>query len=326
MKKGYRYLSSKVRQWRSDRYQAFTLRRYGYAFYNWWRCEDPGTFWLYQFTQRPRLKQLSRSRRIRFISVFGDRGRLTATNCDLCIFFTGENLTRFPAYADHLLPEVDLALGFDSVDAGNYLRLPLWLLMCFPSHATLESIDSLLKEWQHLAADTGKRPPASASLVARHDDSGIRRMMAASFEKFGTVHYGGNFGGEAGSPAGPMWTDKLRYLRQYPFNICPENSDCPGYVTEKIFHAIASGCIPLYWGGGGAPEPGILNPEAIMHYDPRHPSDFEGRLKTLLAHPGAPAAFAQQPRFLPEAAALIYAFYLQLEDRLENLFRDTRTQ
>ena len=44
--------------------------------------------------------------------------------------------------------------------------------------------------------------------------------------------------------------DKLATLRAYAFNLCFENCDEDGYITEKIIHAMMAGCVPLYWGGG----------------------------------------------------------------------------
>lgn len=42
---------------------------------------------------------------------------------------------------------------------------------------------------------------------------------------------------------------KLEVLRKYRFSICYENvRDIPGYITEKIFDSLFSGCIPVYWG------------------------------------------------------------------------------
>lgn len=40
---------------------------------------------------------------------------------------------------------------------------------------------------------------------------------------------------------------KDHILSNYMFNLCPENSMHPGYNTEKIPEAFASGCIPLTW-------------------------------------------------------------------------------
>ncbi len=43
-------------------------------------------------------------------------------------------------------------------------------------------------------------------------------------------------------------SDKLEVLQNYKFNFCFENVSYPGYITEKIFDAIFSKTIPVYWG------------------------------------------------------------------------------
>jgi hypothetical protein len=48
-----------------------------------------------------------------------------------------------------------------------------------------------------------------------------------------------------------MAKDKQKTLKRYNFVLAFENSDFPGYITEKIFDAFKSGAVPLYWGGGG---------------------------------------------------------------------------
>lgn len=42
--------------------------------------------------------------------------------------------------------------------------------------------------------------------------------------------------------------NKIEYARKYRFQLCPENAQYTGYCTEKILHAFAAGCIPIYWG------------------------------------------------------------------------------
>lgn len=44
--------------------------------------------------------------------------------------------------------------------------------------------------------------------------------------------------------------DKIKTFSKYTFAITFENTDYPGYITEKIFDALVAGTIPLYWGGG----------------------------------------------------------------------------
>lgn len=48
-----------------------------------------------------------------------------------------------------------------------------------------------------------------------------------------------------------MAKDKLKTLGEYNFVLAFENTDYPGYITEKIIHAFMGGSVPLYWGGGG---------------------------------------------------------------------------
>lgn len=44
----------------------------------------------------------------------------------------------------------------------------------------------------------------------------------------------------------------LDWIAQYRFMICLENSDTPGYVTEKALQASLAGAVPIYQGGGSA--------------------------------------------------------------------------
>jgi hypothetical protein len=42
--------------------------------------------------------------------------------------------------------------------------------------------------------------------------------------------------------------DKLATICNYRFNLCLENCEYPGYLTEKIFDAMLAGTVPVYWG------------------------------------------------------------------------------
>ena len=88
---------------------------------------------------------------------------------------------------------------------------------------------------------------------------------------------------------------------------------------KKIFEAIAAGCIPIYWGNEGYPEPDILNPKAIVYLDKEHPEEGLALLKKLYEDSAAYAEFAAQPRFLPGAADIIYAYYDRLETKLREI-------
>lgn len=42
--------------------------------------------------------------------------------------------------------------------------------------------------------------------------------------------------------------DKLNYINSFKFNLCYDNSEYDGWITEKLIHPIYVGCIPIYWG------------------------------------------------------------------------------
>ena len=60
--------------------------------------------------------------------------------------------------------------------------------------------------------------------------------------------------------------DLIRFFNQYKFIICFENSNTPGYVTEKIFNVFHARSIPIY---NGAPDiDKYIYPNSYVKYDP----------------------------------------------------------
>ena len=47
----------------------------------------------------------------------------------------------------------------------------------------------------------------------------------------------------------PKNEEFFEWISEYKFMICLENSDSPGYITEKALQAYISGTIPIYYGG-----------------------------------------------------------------------------
>ena len=61
-------------------------------------------------------------------------------------------------------------------------------------------------------------------------------------------------------------TDLVKSYTKYKFVFAMENSDVPGYVTEKIMNAFHSGAIPIYWGNKYVKE--LFNEKAFIYvYD-----------------------------------------------------------
>ena len=77
------------------------------------------------------------------------------------------------------------------------------------------------------------------------------------------VDSGGRFLNNIGSPIQTGVESKLNWMRNYKFSITFENSNYPGYTTEKLMHALITDTIPIYWGN---PLAGLdFNPKAFIN-------------------------------------------------------------
>ena len=89
---------------------------------------------------------------------------------------------------------------------------------------------------------------------------------------------------------------RLDYAAQHKFAISYENSDVPGYVTEKIMSAFLAGCIPLYGGTDHAVKD--FNPKAFLHAkDFESPEAMAEEVLTLYQNEAACRAILEEPIF-----------------------------
>ena len=59
--------------------------------------------------------------------------------------------------------------------------------------------------------------------------------------------------------------NKIEYLKNFKFNICPENTISDGYITEKLFDSFKAGCIPIYNGDENI-ELDLVNKNALLFF------------------------------------------------------------
>ena len=72
-----------------------------------------------------------------------------------------------------------------------------------------------------------------------------------------------------------MFLEKIRELTKYRFSICLENTWAPYYVSEKIWHSIAAGCLPIYYAGGAHTIYQEFEGDSFVDYaDFEHPSQL----------------------------------------------------
>jgi hypothetical protein len=189
-------------------------------------------------------------------SVFGDIRNVVGIKAKCKLFFYGENLHRFPPYNnDELLHQVfDLVVGFRS--NNGHIRFPLWLVY-YPYYKYDETANLLKHIQSRYDENIKKTKPMFATCVSRHDMNGMRAKICDDVSVHGHVTYPSNFRNNA-APIGDTPEDKIQFISQSVYNICPENSAYEGYCTEKIFQALEAGTIPVYW-GIDLPERGLIN-------------------------------------------------------------------
>lgn len=160
---------------------------------------------------------------------------------DFNVWYTSENL-RPPL---DLAFQVFLSHDLDSYDGRNFY-LPFWATRL---GITLDEA-ILNQESLHSSRSV---PPRTGICAIISNPEPIRMAFLQQLSQRHQV----DVYGALGIPL----KDKKEVLSRYRLNICFENSEAPGYVTEKPFDAWQAGCIPV-WRGVDSAE--FLNPLAIV--------------------------------------------------------------
>jgi hypothetical protein len=172
------------------------------------------------------------------------------------IYFNGENTKlRFVAFQNEqeISQNVDVIASFWNDGGANAMRFPLWLIYHRYYDQGLFIPDTTPKQ-------------LAATCINRHDMYGTRTQFIRECLE-NKVPLVTNLPIQAPGVhmvrLGPTRKDKHDLLKQFMFNICAENTVTPGYTTEKIFHSIEAGCIPLY-NGPDPVEPGVINQRRVF--------------------------------------------------------------
>ena len=170
------------------------------------------------------------------------------------IYFTGENS---PPVQEE---SVKLNLGFAHTDMVNesYLRFPLWILEIDWFNCDKERISNPkpipLDRCINVKFDELPRKKKFCAFIVSNPTNPIRNKAFEWINDYKDVDSAGRLfntmGGIlfAGPGGGGGELRKHEFLKDYKFCIAYENSSSSGYVTEKLLHAKAAGCIPIYWG------------------------------------------------------------------------------
>jgi len=287
---------------------------------NWWPVNDAHREWLRKFV-------LARcgEKRVDICSLFGPRAVLGWSKADMKIFYSGENLhlPRWSHYADYMLSgpnPFDLGLGFDIFEDELYMRFPLWLMFLFPPESSPEDIRRICQSLRHPSGNSGSK---FCALVSRWDPSGVRGRIYEALSPLGEISCPSQFLHNDDSLVAQFGDSKPEYLKQFRFNVCPENSNAYGYTTEKIFESISAGCVPVYYGSCGVPEPDVINTAAVLSWDDGGDnSALVSLVRELESNRRAYDEFAAQPRLVEGAEEWVIGKFEELDRKIRNcLFR-----
>lgn len=288
---------------------------------NFWTLQQNKELWFYQYLLHHFSKQLGPQNSLLLSSVFGPKNRIGASKSRIKLFYTGENVVNFPEYTDHCKRLVDLALGFDHLVSEDYQRFPLWILYSFDATADEQEIRRRLDHYteENICPDDQKK---FASLICRHDKNGLRTILFDALSQVDRVDSAGAYLRNTNDLQEKFQDNKIRFNGHYKFSICPENTNREGYVTEKVFEAIRSNTIPIYWGSNNNPEPDVLNKNAILFYEgPESLPALQKQITALHTDPGLYHEFMQQPRFQPHAAEYVAELFNGFHAKLQKLLQ-----
>ena len=299
------------------------------SYANWWK-ENPDEIWFTRFINH---NCLACKENIRFYSVFGPRDIICEPFDGKKIFFSGENLEKIDThgnivdpvalrlfqkrqrdYGDYLCDDVDLSLGFARKDEENYLRVPLWITNFSPE----SSYDDIKKQIDRINARQTNVERTGTALIASHDQFGTRSNIYDKLKDVINVQCAGKWNNNTDDLRIKYNNNKFMYLQKMRFNICPENVDASGYVTEKLFDAFGSGVIPIYQGAGGSPEPDIVNQDAIIFW--QFDSDNKDTIELILelnSNDDLFEEFVMKPVFSKDAPEIIWSYFNSLQCRLK---------
>ena len=164
------------------------------------------------------------------------------------LFQTGENIRHDEIAAD-------FSISFDlGVEDETHFRWPHWTdVVSWREHGVHYEPKNVRFgkpiEAEQLMEPLGARAlerPFKAAIFSWHLREPRKTLIEALSSHMEVDGYGRAFDESIAShdSSGLL---KCDILRNYMFNLCPENSLYPGYYTEKIVEAYAAGCIPVTW-------------------------------------------------------------------------------
>lgn len=207
----------------------------------------------------------------------------------------------------------------DYINSNKYIKYPLYLSYNFPKDQ--ETFDKM-NRFINSTTINQLLQKKFCSLVNKHDQGNTRLPIYHYLKNIGDIvcpsKLLNNCSNEELNRLG-----KVEYGKKFIFSICPENFKTPikGYITEKLYEACRSGCIPIYFGNVGEDSEDfkIFNKNRILFYDPSSKESMDHvyeKVKRMMENKEELLDFYRQDIFMPTA----YQTSIEMEQNLVKFF------
>jgi hypothetical protein len=212
----------------------------------------------------------------------------------LTLFHTSENIRNDQFDADYFL-------SFDLPLSNNQFRLPFWMEFLDWSHEGLKG-NANPRFGRLLSIDELSRPLGDAFL--RREKKAVifsshlrdpRKVLYKGLSAFLPVEGMGPFFDQTIIDHNHSGFTKESILKNYAFNLCPENGLHPGYYTEKIPEAFSAGTLPISWTDSNVQMD--FNPKAFVNLQPFAYEGYQTPFRNL-CEPHYLNSFCDQPLLL----------------------------
>lgn len=222
------------------------------------------------------------------------------------------------SYAGELYKQGYYHYLFGCVDNKPYSRVKFPLY--YTSFRHLPEIFKVTNDYVKSCDPTKKQ---FATLISRHDIGNIREPIYTTLSTIGHIACPGpllnNCSNEVVNRIG-----NPEYIKQFVFNICPENFGAShrGYITEKLMNACLGGAIPIYYGVLDELDERIFNKERILFVNPKNLMGLHNAVKELMSESTKLAAFYKQDVFMPGAYEVMS---VEMHGAMMGMMDDIRT-
>jgi len=172
-----------------------------------------------------------------------EKGQLNVMTCiENCVVNT--HYAHHTKYGDYGDPNIDIYV-YNHIDemvkTDKYLAIPfVWLHLSY-----FQRFYETIKPSPLL---TLPRSNFAIIMTPNFRNSEVKQNIVRIVNKVGPVHSIVQY--RQGLYNESLWftPTMVNFLHSFKFVIMCENSEAPGYITEKIFAPLFSRCIPIYWG------------------------------------------------------------------------------